>query len=338
AGRACGTAGEQPAGAGAGPRHQQARGDQGAQDDADVEDGVDPLAGPGQHLELTGPAAQLVDEFDPLLLSPLQPGDVAGEAAAVAQTAFLPEDVAVEQDVLDRAVLAPQPRPVVAQRLAGCQAAQDVVDRLPVGVKLGDGVADVLLAGAAKQVELGLVGPQDRPVRRQPVQADGGVLDEVGQLVLAPPDLLLGLDAVVDVHRRADVAGEAALGAVAGRTGVEYPAPGAVGAAEAVFHPEVRAGGEGAAAGVEAALAVVGVDAIGPAVAALLLGAAAGELQPRPVEEGAGPVGAGGPQQHGGGVGQQAEAVLGLAGGLACQAGVALPPPPPPPPVGLWVQ
>jgi hypothetical protein len=41
-------------------------------------------------------------------LGPLAVGDVAGEAAAVDELAVLPQHVQAHQDVLDRAVLAPQ--------------------------------------------------------------------------------------------------------------------------------------------------------------------------------------------------------------------------------------
>ena len=93
----------------------------------------------------------------------------------------------------------------VPQRLARGQAPQDVGDHVLVDVELGDVVADVLLARVAEQLELGPVDAQDRAVRPDPVQADRGVLEEVGQLPLArraaPLSLRLSLgDAAEDEH------------------------------------------------------------------------------------------------------------------------------------------
>jgi hypothetical protein len=79
------------------------------------------------------------------------------------------------------------------ERLFVRQPAQDVLDHVLVGVKLGDGAADVLFPGVAEQVEFGLVGPQDGPVGPHPVQADGGVFDKVGQFTLAPAQLFQSL-------------------------------------------------------------------------------------------------------------------------------------------------
>src|SRR5690606_28979059 len=102
-----------------------------------------------------------------------------------------------------------------------------------------------------------------------------------------------------------------------GGAAVEDPAVGAVVAAEAELHLERRAGVEGGGVGGEAAVAVVGVDALGPAVAELAVEGAAGEGEPGGVDVVALPVRAGRPHQHGGGVGHGAEAGLALAeGGL----------------------
>jgi len=60
-------------------------------------------------------------------------------------------------------------------------------------MELGHGVADVFVARVAEQFELGPVGPQDRAVRADPVQALGGVFHEVHELRLAPAQRALGL-------------------------------------------------------------------------------------------------------------------------------------------------
>src|SRR3984893_19407901 len=65
-----------------------------------------------------------------------------------------------------------------------------VLADLPVGVKLGHVMTDILVRGVAQQVELGLVGPQYPPVRAHLMQAFHRVLEEVGELFL---DAIQGL-------------------------------------------------------------------------------------------------------------------------------------------------
>ncbi len=107
------------------------------------------------------------------------------------ERALLAEDVGVDQDVLHRPVLASHAGLVVAQARVAGEALEEVVDRLPVGPELGDGVADVLVPAVAQQVELGPVGPQDGAVPAQPLHPLGRVIDEVLQLLLALAQRLL---------------------------------------------------------------------------------------------------------------------------------------------------
>ena len=83
-----------------------------------------------------------------------------------------------------------------------CKPLEDVADHVLVGVEVGDGATDVLLPAVAEHVQFGPVGPQDDPVRPDPMQADGGILEEVGKLLLALPQFVLGglpLDELADV-------------------------------------------------------------------------------------------------------------------------------------------
>jgi hypothetical protein len=56
-------------------------------------------------------------------------------------------------------------------------------------VEIRDVLADVFVAVVAQHVELGLVDADDYAVRTDPVQADGGSLEEVAQLPLAALEL-----------------------------------------------------------------------------------------------------------------------------------------------------
>src|SRR4029079_7927580 len=77
---------------------------------------------------------------------------------------------------------------------------------------------------------------------------------------------------------------------------------------------------ERAAIGVQAALEVLGVHVVGPAVAELLRHRAADEVEPRLVEPGAELVGAAHPDQHRRRVGDLAEAPLALFGDVPALA------------------
>ena len=131
----------------------------------------------------------LLAEF---LLQPLPLGDVPREAPGVDELPVPPEDVGADEDAANRAVLAAKAGLVGVELLVPREPPEDVRDDRRVGVELGDVPADVLLAAVAEQLQLGPVRPEDRPVRPDPMQADGGVLDEVGQLLLLLPGLLLG--------------------------------------------------------------------------------------------------------------------------------------------------
>ena len=71
-----------------------------------------------------------------------------------------------------RAVLALEHRGLVVQRRARGELIEDQAERLAVGVEFGDVVAEVLLARVAEHIELALVGPQDHPVRADPVHVN----------------------------------------------------------------------------------------------------------------------------------------------------------------------
>ncbi len=130
---------------------------------------------------------------EPLLLlphlgfGPLPLGDIPGEAASVDELAVPPQHAGVDQYFLDRAVLAPQAGRILGQLLPRLQPLEDVADHFLVDMELGDGATDVLFPAVAEHVQFGSVSPEDRSVRPDPVQPDGRILEEVGELLLASP-------------------------------------------------------------------------------------------------------------------------------------------------------
>jgi hypothetical protein len=104
----------------------------------------------------------------------------------------------VDQHVADRTVLPSEPRLVLQQRLTAGEPGEHVFDDGSIDVKLGDVVADVLVACVAEEIQFGLVCPQDRAVRADPMEPFGGVVQALFQfLVDAGGDLLLeGVGAV----------------------------------------------------------------------------------------------------------------------------------------------
>ena len=154
-----------------------------------------------------------------------------------------------------------------------------------------------------------------QPVREQPrerrrpllgahlrVERRGHLRQKRLPLAVQPP--------VVDVHADAHEAG-ALRRRARRRAAIEQPPVRARAVAQAVFHLERHRLGDGPPVDGEAAVAVVGVDAVDPPVPQLLPHRAPGELQPGPVEERAGAVAVGGPHQGRRGVRERPEAPLG---------------------------
>jgi hypothetical protein len=103
------------------------------------------------------------------LLGTLAVRDVEREAPAMDEHAVLPETGRVDQHVLDRAVPTTHPGRVFAQTVTGEQPRANIVDHVPIDVKVGDRATDVLVVVVAEQRELGPVGPEHRAVRTDPM-------------------------------------------------------------------------------------------------------------------------------------------------------------------------
>ncbi len=116
--------------------------------------------------------------------------DVAGEAARVHEVSVPEIAAGADEHVLDRPVFGAKARFEIVNGLAAGQPRQDVGDDLLVDMELGDGASHVLVRLVAEELELRAVGPQDGAVRTHAVQPDGGVLDEIPQLLLAPAQRL----------------------------------------------------------------------------------------------------------------------------------------------------
>ena len=87
----------------------------------------------------------------PGFFGPFTLRDVAGEAACMDKLALLPQHVGVEQDMLDRPILADQAGLVVLKLFAGMQAPQDIRNHGLVRVELGNVVPEIFVTGIAEQ-------------------------------------------------------------------------------------------------------------------------------------------------------------------------------------------
>ena len=130
----------------------------------------------------------------------LMTGDVTGETAGVNELAVLEVRTGIDQDVSDGAILGPQPGRIVVQHFPGEKPPQNIVDDLPVRVKVDDVLTLVFIAVVAHEVELRLIDPQNGAVGADPVQRNRGILEEIGELPLSPPTLGAGLLEVLDIH------------------------------------------------------------------------------------------------------------------------------------------
>jgi hypothetical protein len=119
-----------------------------------------------------------------LLLGPSLRGDVAGEATGVDEAAVFAVDAGVDEHIPDGPVLALETRRVVVQNLVGVEPAEQIGNGRLIRMELADVVPDVLLAPVAHELELGLVGAQDRPVGADPVHRHGPVVERILQLAL----------------------------------------------------------------------------------------------------------------------------------------------------------
>jgi hypothetical protein len=105
--------------------------------------------------------------------------DVHGEAARVDEPPAPELHAGCDLDVPDRAVPGAQPGGILRKPLAARQPRQDVVDRVLVGVKLGNVPSDIVLGLIAEQLQLRLVRVQDDPIGADQMQRDRAVLEEV---------------------------------------------------------------------------------------------------------------------------------------------------------------
>jgi hypothetical protein len=134
-------------------------------------------------------------------LGPLLLGNVPGEAARVHETTVLPQDAGVDEHMPDRAVAASYPGFAGSYRLAGPQPAQNVLDRVAVHVELCDAMPDVLAGGVTKHGQLRTIRAQDGAVGTGPVQADRGVVEEIGEFLLAAANAGFGSPLLQDDGR-----------------------------------------------------------------------------------------------------------------------------------------
>jgi hypothetical protein len=139
----------------------------------------------------------------------------------------------------------------------------------------------------------------------RPVRGDHG--DDVGGVLGQRAKLGLGLLALGDVGARSDEPGEAAVGGAVGHRGVLHPPVLPVPAPQAVLEPDGPPGPVRRHVGIAHRLPILRVDAVEPPEPPLLLERPPREVEPRLVEEGAGGIRAGRPDQGGHGIGQAAE-------------------------------
>lgn len=124
-------------------------------------------------------------------LGQVDTGHVNREAARIEELAVLEPAIGGDGDVLDRTVLGLQSRGITFQALATAQFAQDVANHRLIDMKISDGPANVFVRRIPQQGQFGLVGTQDDAVATDDVQADGAVFEEVFQVGILAPQLLL---------------------------------------------------------------------------------------------------------------------------------------------------
>ena len=116
------------------------------------------------------------------------------------QALFLPGAIRVNHHVPDGAIRALEPHGKVPQRFAPSESIKQLSEDFAVSKEGSDGLVETLGAAAAEQVERRLVDAQDTAPAIQPLDADGGVLKEIRQCVLALAQCRFGLLALSNFH------------------------------------------------------------------------------------------------------------------------------------------
>src|ERR1700747_387359 len=96
----------------------------------------------------------------------------------------------MDEDVLDRSVLASQRRLEIVDDLAAHEPAPELVETLALDVKFGEVTADVLVRRVSQQLELGRICPQDFSLGTDLVESFERVLDEIRKLLLTQMERL----------------------------------------------------------------------------------------------------------------------------------------------------
>lgn len=120
------------------------------------------------------------------LVRPLRVRDVERVAAYPHELAVLEIGAGGDQDMLDGAVLCPQPRRKALQMPPDREALQNLFDGRLIDVEIGYVAADIVGLLITQQFQFRLVGAQDRSIACNDMQTDRRIFEEVVELVLAP--------------------------------------------------------------------------------------------------------------------------------------------------------
>src|SRR5882724_9159472 len=88
----------------------------------------------------------------------------------------------VNANVLNPTVLATQACFVILKHFAALQSRENVVNNVLIDMKLCEVMSFIFFASVAKHIQLSLIDAQHGAVGTDPVQANRGILEEIGQL------------------------------------------------------------------------------------------------------------------------------------------------------------
>src|SRR6266498_2486847 len=138
-------------------------------------------------------------------LGSLSLGDVPRKATSVNKLFIFAVNTGVNADVLYPAILASQSRLVILEYFAVLQARENIHNSVLIDMKLEDMMSFIFLASVAKHIQLGLIDAQHGAIRTKPVQANCGVLEEIGQLSFVAQQRSFHILPFSDVSLDADV-------------------------------------------------------------------------------------------------------------------------------------
>src|SRR4029079_15705504 len=121
--------------------------------------------------------------FREIRLSPLRFRYINSETTGIDKFPIFESHAGRDEDVADRAVFRSQPRRVFVEFFASFESPEDVRNGRGVGMEIADIATDAIAGLVAHHGEFGFIGPKDRAVPADEVEAYCPIFKEIFEIV-----------------------------------------------------------------------------------------------------------------------------------------------------------